>query len=80
MHYESFLDHIIAEGCVWLKNYDLRFGAYFQNNHNSKVAFLKKDAWVPWPIVIAFCKDIGIDIPAHLQDKEEEFMQIRIYQ
>ncbi len=76
MDYQSFLDHIQTEGCTWLRNFDTGFGAYYNNVHNGKVAFLKRDSWVPWPIVIAFCRDIGIDRPAHLQHKEAEYDEL----
>ncbi|RCR71238.1 hypothetical protein [Larkinella punicea] len=73
MNYHSFLDHIQAEGCSWVRNFDTGFGAYYHNAQTGRTAFLKEYDWVPWEAAIAFCRDARIDIPAHLQPKEVEF-------
>lgn len=73
MYYQSFLDHIGAQGCFPLPKFETPTGSIFKNIYTEWEAPLFKDEWVPWRYALTFCEEIGIDIPPELAHHAENF-------
>lgn len=63
MHYDSFIDYIISQGCAWQRYSTGRLGHLYFNQGSGKAAYIIEEAIVPKRFIVLFCEEIGIDVP-----------------
>lgn len=74
MNYQSFLDHIGLEGCIFLPEFSGETESIYRNIYNGYEGSLTPDpVWISYIHAIAFCIDMDIEIPANLMDRMDDY-------